>query len=111
MKPAPILAVVVMPTHDVVLVRIRFLRYAIIDNDDPIFALNLAHRGLHDLPQLSRPQTLFRQQPLNLVMAHAAAHQPCQTGACGLSERTDKVITIEVQQFFIFHPVSLAHPA
>ena len=26
-----------------------------------------------------------------------------------LSERTDKIITIDVEQFFVFHPISLSH--
>ncbi len=100
-----------MPAHDVVFVRIGLLRAAIVNDDAPIFLLNLPYIGLHDLPQFGRPKPFFGQPPLNLVMVYAAFHQPCQTCPCRLTERTDKIITIDVQQFCVFRPVSLARAA
>jgi hypothetical protein len=106
----PVLAVVVMPTDNIVLIRVRLFRNTIIDDDYSICLLDLPYIWLHDLPQLGRPQPFFRQQPLNLVMAHPASQQPSQPSSRRLSKRTDEIFAIDVQQFFVVHPISLAYP-
>jgi hypothetical protein len=93
------------------LVCIRLLSNAIVKDDDSILLLDLPPIRLHDLPQLGRPESFFRQPPLDLVMAHAPAHQPGQARSCRLSEPTDQIIALEVQQFFVFHSTTLAHGA
>ena len=108
---APVLAVIVVPADDLVLVGVRLFRKTVIDDEHAICLLNLSHIRFHKLPQISRTQLLFRQQPLNPVMAHAAAQQFSQARSGRLSEGADQIIAIDVQQFFVFHPLSLAHSA
>jgi hypothetical protein len=67
---AAVLAMVVVPTDDRVLVGMRLLSKAIVEDDYPVFLLDLPYIRLHDLPQLGRPKSLFPQQALNLVMAY-----------------------------------------
>jgi len=107
----PVLAVVVMPADAVVLVGIGLLRAAVVNDDHPILLLDLPYIGLDHVPQFRRPKPRLTQQALNLVMADTASQQSCQSGSRRLSECTDQIITLAVQQFCVFHPFSLAHPA
>jgi len=107
---APVLAVVVVPTDNIFLIRIWLFGYRVVNDDYSVFLLDLPHIRLHYLPQLGSAKTFFRQQPLNLVMGYAASQQSCQPRACCLSEGADEVFAIDVQQFFVVHPFSLPLP-
>jgi len=87
---------VVVPADNVVLVRVWFFSNTIVNNHHAIVLLDLPHMRLHNLPQLSRPKLFFRQQPLDLGMAHIASQQPRQASSGGLPEGTDEIITIDV---------------
>jgi len=44
-------------------------------------------------------------------MAHAPPQQTRQTRCRRLSKGADEIVTIDVEQLAVFHPVSLAHSA
>src|SRR5258707_9733928 len=88
---------VVMPTDNVILIRIGFLSDAIVNDDDPILPLYFPNVRLDNLPQLSRTKPFLSQQSLNLVMAHRPSQQVRQACACRLTKRADQVLTVDVQ--------------
>ena len=100
---------VVVPADDVVLVGIGLFGNTIIEDNHSIILRDLPHVRLDDLLQLGRREAFFRQQPLNLVMANAASQQPGQTRSRCLSECANEIIAINVEQFFVVHPVNLSH--
>ncbi len=101
--------VIVMPTDDGVLVGMRLFRNAIIHNQNAIRALNLADVWLDDLPKFRTCFHRTRQKALNPVMTDRAIQQSRQSRACGQSKRTDQVVRVNVQQFFIVHAQSLQY--
>jgi hypothetical protein len=108
---ASVLAVVVVPADDVVLVGVGLFGDTIINDKHPIGLLDLAHIGFDDLPQIGSLHLVSGQQALDLVMADAATQQRRQTRPGGLSKSADEIITLNVEQFAVFHALSLAYPA
>jgi len=103
---AAVLAVVIMPADDFVLVGIRLFSDTIVNDEHPIVLLDLAHIRFDDLPQIGTTRRL-----LDLVMADAPAQQTRQAHRRRFSESADQIVTIDVEQFTVFHLVSLAHSA
>src|SRR5258708_5449761 len=101
-----ILAMVIVPTDNFILVGIRLFSDAIVNDDYPVVLLNLSHIGLNYPPQIGGTKLFLAQQPLYLVMADAASQQASQPCSRRLSKGANQVFAIDVQQFVFVHPIS-----
>ena len=68
-------AVIVMPTDDLIFVRVGLLRDAIIHDQHAIGALHLAHIGFDHLPKLRATFHRACQKALHAIMADRAIQQ------------------------------------
>mgnify|MGYP005860765623 CR=1 FL=1 len=101
--------VVVMPTHALILIGVRLFLDAVVHNHDRIICLYLTHIRLDDFPQIRATSGGTCQKALNPVMTDRPIQQARQPGSSGQPERTDKIIAVNIEQFFIVHIRSLQH--
>jgi len=101
--------VIIVPANDVILIRMRLFRDAVINDDDTIFCLYLSDIGFHRQPQVFTRLRFLRQKSLYPIMANLAIQQARQPRLGCQSERTDEIICIYIEQFFFVHTPSLPH--
>src|SRR5262249_35367872 len=103
----PIFRVVVVPAHDVVLVSVGLLFNAVVNDHHSLVALHPPHLRLDQLPQLGRAVLLACQHPRDLIVAHSAVEQGRQPSCCRRPKRTNQIVSIQVEQFFVHLLLSL----
>src|SRR5215210_4110476 len=92
-----VFGVVVVPGDEFVLVRRGLLLNRVINDDDAVITLDLAHQRLDDVPQSGGSLRLCRQKAGHGIMTNLIREQASKSGGGGLSERTDQVISVDVQ--------------
>lgn len=92
---------ITLKRHDEVLVQIML-------DEHHVFGGTVPHITQHILKQNLVTLGRCGQAVMHLVMAHAASQQSYQACPGGLSEGTDEIVTIDAQQFFVFHSFSLS---
>ncbi len=101
--------VVVMPTNDLVFIRVRLFRDAVVNNDDSVACLYLTYIRLHNFPEVRPSFGWTCQKALDAIMTDCPVQQPRQSSTSGQSKRTDEIIGVYIEQFFIVHDRSLHH--
>jgi hypothetical protein len=94
-------AVVVVPADQVVFVSVGLLLYAVVHTEHAAWVLHLTDHRLDQLPQVCRGELPLRQEASNLVMTDCLPQQSRQPGGRGSSERTDQVVNVQVQKYFV----------
>ena len=90
--------VVVVPADQLALVGVRLVGDAIVHDQHRVFALDLAHERLDDLPQVRRRVRLLGQKPRDLIVAEVRLQEPRQPRGCGWTERRDQIVGIQIEQ-------------
>jgi hypothetical protein len=101
--------VVVVPTHNLVFVCMRFFRDAVVDDHNPLLRLNLSHIRFDHLPEVGSAFDRAGQKPLDAVMTDRTIQQPRHPCPGRQPKRTDEIVGVDVEQFFIVHAHSLPH--
>ena len=70
-----VLAVIIMPTDQIVLVRMRLFLDRVIDYEHPIGLLDFVYQWLDLLPQRLAIIVSTRQKPRDLIVADSPVHQ------------------------------------
>ena len=101
------LTMIPMPTDDVVFIGIGFFREAIIHDQYTSITFHLPDIWFDHLPEVTPTFDRTCQEALNTIMTDRALQQARQSRTCGQSKRTDQVVCINIEQFFIVHNDSL----
>jgi hypothetical protein len=99
----PVFGVVVMPTHNIVLVGVRLLLTRIVNNQHPGLSLPFPDEWLDGPPQLGRRFLRARQVSGHLVVADFPFQQLAQSGGGGCPKRSQQVIGIQIGYRVCFH--------
>ena len=90
----PVLAVIVMPTDQIVLIGMRLLLDRVIHNQDLIILLDVAHQRLDGLPPRLAVIVGTRQKPRDLIVADRPVHQSRPARGRGRAKRTEQIIAM-----------------